>query len=251
MAQITGSVVHICRRAVSFHSMNSTTITTTPPPKPQHHSGPVHPRPSASPSPNNNSQHRSIKQTQVIDAVPFVLHIFRSTQLSHFVSQENFMWKTNQSFSSFWFRSKQQSSMMLKRRTWIPDRLWSTPVWTQPKSSHKAEQRPPHLNGRWKVCDHKHPPYILYCTNICSLLLDLKGPPEDLSADFQPRCSSSSHPSLRRMFLFVVLPSLLVTQGLSGHQLTVSKRKWGMKIHQRLCVCHPTKRQQLQPEQVS
>ncbi|XP_026159082.1 ensconsin isoform X2 [Mastacembelus armatus] len=38
-------VVHICRRAVSFHSMN----TTTPPHKPQHH------RPPASPSPNNRS----------------------------------------------------------------------------------------------------------------------------------------------------------------------------------------------------
>ncbi|XP_049918149.1 ensconsin isoform X3 [Epinephelus moara] len=55
-------VVHICRRAVSFHSMNSTTTTT--PPKPQHQSGSVHHRPSASPSPNN-SQHRSINVAQI------------------------------------------------------------------------------------------------------------------------------------------------------------------------------------------
>ncbi|XP_018559217.1 ensconsin isoform X1 [Lates calcarifer] len=47
-------VVHVCRRAVSFHSMNTTTTTTTLH-KPQHHSGSVHHRPSASPSPNNRS----------------------------------------------------------------------------------------------------------------------------------------------------------------------------------------------------
>ncbi|XP_040915823.1 ensconsin-like isoform X4 [Toxotes jaculatrix] len=43
---------------VSFHSMNTTTnttTTTTPPHKPHHHSGPVHQRPSASPSPRNRS----------------------------------------------------------------------------------------------------------------------------------------------------------------------------------------------------
>ncbi|XP_018559219.1 ensconsin isoform X3 [Lates calcarifer] len=39
---------------VSFHSMNTTTTTTTLH-KPQHHSGSVHHRPSASPSPNNRS----------------------------------------------------------------------------------------------------------------------------------------------------------------------------------------------------
>ncbi|XP_059209885.1 ensconsin [Centropristis striata] len=50
---------------VSFHSMNSsTTTTTTPPHKPQHHSGPVHHKPSASPSPNN-SQHKSINLPQI------------------------------------------------------------------------------------------------------------------------------------------------------------------------------------------
>ncbi|KAL7380388.1 hypothetical protein ABVT39_017033 [Epinephelus coioides] len=47
---------------VSFHSMNSTTTTT--PPKPQHQSGSVHHRPSASPSPSN-SQHRSINVAQI------------------------------------------------------------------------------------------------------------------------------------------------------------------------------------------
>nr|XP_020483514.1 ensconsin-like isoform X1 [Labrus bergylta]XP_020483521.1 ensconsin-like isoform X1 [Labrus bergylta] len=52
-------VVHICRRAVSFHSMNITN-TTPSPKKPQHHSVPVQHRPSSSPSPNN----RSINQTQ-------------------------------------------------------------------------------------------------------------------------------------------------------------------------------------------
>ncbi|XP_074517033.1 ensconsin isoform X1 [Sebastes fasciatus] len=60
-------VVHICRRAVSFHSMNSTTTTTTTtttPPKPQRQSGPVHPRPSASPSPNNRQQ-RSVNLAQI------------------------------------------------------------------------------------------------------------------------------------------------------------------------------------------
>ncbi|XP_039992908.1 ensconsin isoform X4 [Xiphias gladius] len=39
---------------VSFHSMNTTNTTTTPH-KPQHHSGSVQHRPSASPSPNNRS----------------------------------------------------------------------------------------------------------------------------------------------------------------------------------------------------
>ncbi|XP_022059955.2 ensconsin-like isoform X2 [Acanthochromis polyacanthus] len=54
-------VVHVCRRAVSFHSMNTTT-TTTPPHKPQHHSSSVHHRASASPS---SSQHRSINLAQI------------------------------------------------------------------------------------------------------------------------------------------------------------------------------------------
>ncbi|XP_036928701.1 ensconsin isoform X1 [Acanthopagrus latus] len=53
-------VVHICRRAVSFHSMN-TTITITPP-KPQC-SGSVPSRPTASPGPNH-SQYRSINLAQ-------------------------------------------------------------------------------------------------------------------------------------------------------------------------------------------
>ncbi|XP_040915822.1 ensconsin-like isoform X3 [Toxotes jaculatrix] len=56
--KLTKNVVHVCRRAVSFHSMNTTTnttTTTTPPHKPHHHSGPVHQRPSASPSPRNRS----------------------------------------------------------------------------------------------------------------------------------------------------------------------------------------------------
>ncbi|XP_068578020.1 ensconsin isoform X1 [Cebidichthys violaceus] len=54
-------VVHVCRRAVSFHSMNS---TITAPNKPQHHSGSVHHMPSASPSPNNR-QHRSVNTAQI------------------------------------------------------------------------------------------------------------------------------------------------------------------------------------------
>ncbi|XP_062253333.1 ensconsin-like isoform X1 [Platichthys flesus] len=49
-------VVHVCRRAVSFHSMNTTTTSSTPH-KPQQHSGSVQQRPSASPSPNNRSLH--------------------------------------------------------------------------------------------------------------------------------------------------------------------------------------------------
>ncbi|KAK9534082.1 hypothetical protein VZT92_009155 [Zoarces viviparus] len=55
------AVVHVCRRAVSFHSMNS---TITAPHKAQHHSGSVHHMPSASPSPNNK-QHRSINTAQI------------------------------------------------------------------------------------------------------------------------------------------------------------------------------------------
>ncbi|KAK2826547.1 hypothetical protein Q5P01_020761 [Channa striata] len=47
-------VVHVCRRAVSFHSMNTATSTSTPH-KPQQHTGSVPHRPSASPSPNNRS----------------------------------------------------------------------------------------------------------------------------------------------------------------------------------------------------
>ncbi|XP_039459676.1 ensconsin-like isoform X4 [Oreochromis aureus] len=54
-------VVHVCRRAVSFHSMNTTTTTTH---KPRHHSGSVHNRPSAS-SGSRNSQHRSISVAQI------------------------------------------------------------------------------------------------------------------------------------------------------------------------------------------
>nr|XP_046268763.1 ensconsin isoform X2 [Scatophagus argus] len=52
---------------VSFHSMTittTTTTTTTPHHKPQQHSGSVHNRPSASPSPSN-SQHRRINLAQV------------------------------------------------------------------------------------------------------------------------------------------------------------------------------------------
>ncbi|XP_056151397.1 ensconsin [Lampris incognitus] len=51
-------VVHVCRRSVSCHSMNTTT-----PHKPQHHPGPAHHRTSASPSPSNSS-HRSISLSQ-------------------------------------------------------------------------------------------------------------------------------------------------------------------------------------------
>lgn len=69
MGQNTGSVVHVCRRAVSFHSMNTTTTTITSPHKPQRHTGSVYHRSSASPSPNN----RSINLAQVNLAVPFVL----------------------------------------------------------------------------------------------------------------------------------------------------------------------------------
>ncbi|XP_039898506.1 ensconsin-like isoform X1 [Simochromis diagramma] len=54
-------VVHVCRRAVSFHSMNTTTTTTH---KPRHHSGSVHNRPSASFG-SRNSQHRSISVAQI------------------------------------------------------------------------------------------------------------------------------------------------------------------------------------------
>lgn len=57
-------VVHVCRRAVSFHSMNTTITATTTTHKPQHHSGSVHNRPSASSS-TNNSQHRSISVAQI------------------------------------------------------------------------------------------------------------------------------------------------------------------------------------------
>ncbi|CAJ1074492.1 ensconsin-like isoform X1 [Xyrichtys novacula] len=50
-------VVHICRRAVSYYSMNTTPITpiTSTPKKPLHHSGPVQHRPAASPSPSSRS----------------------------------------------------------------------------------------------------------------------------------------------------------------------------------------------------
>ncbi|XP_047193734.1 ensconsin-like isoform X1 [Scophthalmus maximus] len=56
-------VVHVCRRAVSFHSMNTTTNTNsnTTPHKPQHPPGLVPQRPSASPSPNS----RSLNLTQI------------------------------------------------------------------------------------------------------------------------------------------------------------------------------------------
>uniref|UniRef100_UPI003AAAEB15 ensconsin n=1 Tax=Centroberyx gerrardi TaxID=166262 RepID=UPI003AAAEB15 len=58
-------VVHVCRRSVSYQSMNTTntTTTTTTPPKP-HHSGPVQHRPSASPRPNS-SHNRSISLPQI------------------------------------------------------------------------------------------------------------------------------------------------------------------------------------------
>ncbi|XP_056249244.1 ensconsin isoform X1 [Seriola aureovittata] len=66
-------VVHVCRRAVSFHSMNTTntttTTTTTTPLKPQQHSGLVQQRPYASPSPNNRSINLAqIKATKQQDA---------------------------------------------------------------------------------------------------------------------------------------------------------------------------------------
>ncbi|XP_029349022.1 ensconsin-like [Echeneis naucrates] len=47
-------VIHVCRRAVSFHSMNTTNTTITPL-KPQQHPGLIQKRPSASPSPNTRS----------------------------------------------------------------------------------------------------------------------------------------------------------------------------------------------------
>ncbi|XP_047467925.1 ensconsin-like isoform X2 [Mugil cephalus] len=62
-------VVHVCRRAVSFHSMNTTTTTTTTnnnnnstTHKPQHRSNSVHRKPSASPS--------SYKSKHVVISVP-------------------------------------------------------------------------------------------------------------------------------------------------------------------------------------
>ncbi|XP_029973340.1 ensconsin [Salarias fasciatus] len=54
-------VVHVCRRAVSFHSMNTTTTTSH---RPQHHSGSAHHRSSASPR-ANNSRPRSISAPQI------------------------------------------------------------------------------------------------------------------------------------------------------------------------------------------
>nr|XP_019962586.1 PREDICTED: ensconsin-like isoform X3 [Paralichthys olivaceus] len=56
---------------VSFHSMNTTTTTTfSTPLKPQHHSGSLQKRPSASPSPNNRSfhlaQNKNVKQQEAI-----------------------------------------------------------------------------------------------------------------------------------------------------------------------------------------
>ncbi|KAG7229089.1 hypothetical protein INR49_013030 [Caranx melampygus] len=66
-------VVHVCRRAVSFHSMNTTnyttTTTTTTPLKPQQQSGSVQKRSSASPSPNNRNIYLvQIKATKQQDA---------------------------------------------------------------------------------------------------------------------------------------------------------------------------------------
>ncbi|XP_035023082.1 ensconsin isoform X1 [Hippoglossus stenolepis] len=62
-------VVHVCRRAVSFHSMNTTTTSSTPH-KPQQHSGSVQQRPSASPSPNNRSLHLAqIKTSKQQEAI--------------------------------------------------------------------------------------------------------------------------------------------------------------------------------------
>uniref|UniRef100_A0A1A7X9C5 Microtubule-associated protein 7 n=1 Tax=Iconisemion striatum TaxID=60296 RepID=A0A1A7X9C5_9TELE len=55
-------VVHVCRRAVSYHSMNTTTPCITH--KLQHHPGSANHRPPASPKSNNN-QHRSISQGQI------------------------------------------------------------------------------------------------------------------------------------------------------------------------------------------
>ncbi|KAM3594171.1 uncharacterized protein V6R79_003561 [Siganus canaliculatus] len=52
-------VVHICRRAVSFHSMNTTVTPSTPQQRQLSYS-----RPSASPSPNN-SQYKSISLPQI------------------------------------------------------------------------------------------------------------------------------------------------------------------------------------------
>nr|XP_040056183.1 ensconsin-like isoform X3 [Gasterosteus aculeatus aculeatus] len=54
-------VVHVCRRAVSCHSMNS---TVTAPHNPKHPSGSFHHMPSASPSPHNR-RHRSVNMPQM------------------------------------------------------------------------------------------------------------------------------------------------------------------------------------------
>ena len=66
MAQMTGSVVHICRRAVSFHSMNSTTNSTPHKPQQLHHRN--------SPSPNYR-QHRSSNLAEVSPAIPYIFFI--------------------------------------------------------------------------------------------------------------------------------------------------------------------------------
>ncbi|XP_041828379.1 ensconsin isoform X2 [Melanotaenia boesemani] len=57
--QSGGEVVHICRRAVSYHSMNTTTH------KPQHHSGLVHHRVSSVSPSSRNSQQGSISVAQI------------------------------------------------------------------------------------------------------------------------------------------------------------------------------------------
>lgn len=158
--------------------------------------------------------------------------------------------------SCFCFRSKQQDSKTLIRKSQTVAQILahkpSALKWNQPQL-HKAKHPPPLLNGRSNVCNQKHSVYIHHTVtaawtkwDICSLLLALKGPPEDQSADIQPRCSSSSRRSLRKMLASVVLPSPLVTPGLSGHQLKVSRGKLMLEIHQRLHIrtC-PTKRQKL------
>ncbi|XP_019133452.2 ensconsin [Larimichthys crocea] len=62
-------VVHVCRRAVSYHSVNTTTTTTTISTtyKPHYHSGSVHNRPSASAG-LNKSEHRSTSLAQTKSA---------------------------------------------------------------------------------------------------------------------------------------------------------------------------------------
>lgn len=268
MAQITRSVVPVCRRAASYHSTTDTTIQNPP-----HPSGSAHKRPSSSPSPISiqhrkpssfpspiNSQHRrppsssspTCSQPKLPPASPTPINSQhrkatvssspnRNTSLPevthlHFGEQNGFLRFLDLPRHKATLFTLGQTNKTRFKEKGLKRRLESLVTFCQhegPAASKKQER----LFLSQSVRDtfvQKLPPWnhdgVSLEGNNVLFLLNVKVPHQNPSGAAQhPHSSWSSRPSPRRMRRFILLPSLLGRQDLSRLWL-FSKRRGGRRI---------------------